>query len=156
MQPLSAAGAVAHGPGDARWPVSLVLTLPGERQALEPARLAVRDFLAPHSLSAQALFNVELVLEEALMNVVWHALHSAPGHHIGLQVQVERDHIVVQVDDDGIAFDPLQAVALPRPASIADAQPGGLGLQLVRQRASSLAYARRDGRNCLRIGIARI
>jgi len=49
---------------------ALVLGLTSERQALEPARLAVHAFLQPHALSEATVFDVELVLEEALMNVV--------------------------------------------------------------------------------------
>ena len=144
--PLSAVGAAAP---------RLVLALTSERAALEPARLAVHEFLLPLALSEQTLFNVELVLEETLMNVVWHAYGDVSGQRIGVLVQADPGQIVIEVDDDGIAFNPLQAANPARPASISEARPGGLGLVLVRQLAATLAYQRQDGRNCLRVSVTR-
>jgi serine/threonine-protein kinase RsbW len=134
---------------------SLVLALASERRALEPARLAVHDFLQPHGLGDAAVFDVELVLEEALMNVIWHAYAGQPGLRIGLSVRLQAEQVIIEIDDDGIAFDPLAAPPPALPASLSEARPGGLGLLLLRERAAAVDYRRLDGRNHLRVAVAR-
>jgi anti-sigma regulatory factor (Ser/Thr protein kinase) len=134
---------------------ALVLELSSERQALEPARLAVHAFLQPHGLSEATVFDVELVLEETLMNVVWHGYESRPGQRIGLCVRLEADQVLIEIDDDGIAFDPLAAARPALPSSISEARPGGLGLLLLRERAAAVDYRREGGRNHLRVAVAR-
>jgi anti-sigma regulatory factor (Ser/Thr protein kinase) len=134
---------------------ALVLELTSERQALEPARLAVHAFLQPHALSEATLFDVELVLEETLMNVVWHGYGGRPGQRIGLCVRLEAGQVVIEIDDDGIAFDPLAAGRPALPASISEARPGGLGLLLLREKATTVDYRREGGRNHLRVAVAR-
>lgn len=133
----------------------LQLCVPAERGALEPARLAVLRFLQPWALGARALFNVELVLEETLVNASLHAFDGPGPHAVALRVQVQPDAVLLRFEDGGRAFDPLQAARRAPPASIADAQPGGLGLMLVRRLARSVEYRRLDGRNVLTIAVAR-
>lgn len=141
-----------------RWVVEgdgLRLTLPNDREAFGAARQAVMDFLAAHSTGEQTLFAVELVLEESLMNVIWHAFDDDAKHDIDLRVQIVPEAIEMHFEDDGMAFDPLQAAEPTLPESIDEAVPGGLGLMLVRKFSRSIAYERRGERNHLTISVAR-
>lgn len=133
----------------------LLLTLSNDRNGFDETRLAVLRFLAPFEPAPQLLFNVELILEETLMNVIWHAFPDQDEHPITLNVQVEPADVVMQFEDDGIAFDPLRATAPTLPTSIDKAVPGGLGLMLVRKFARSVSYERNNGRNCLTVRVAR-
>jgi serine/threonine-protein kinase RsbW len=134
---------------------ALRLTLPNDRAAIEPARQAVLQFLASHALGRHALYGVELVLEETLMNLIWHAFADDARHAIELTVRVKPDRIELRFEDDGVEFDPRHAGEPARPASLDEAAPGGLGLLLVRRFAASIDYERRDGRNHLTITVAR-
>lgn len=133
----------------------LRLSLPNERAALEPTRLAVADFLAAYAPSEALRYQVELVIEEMLMNVIWHAFDDAVPHRIGLALRVEPAQVVLDFDDDGVAFDPLRAPLPEPPVAIEAAVPGGLGLLLVRRMARAMTYERRDGRNRLTVTLAR-
>ena len=53
------------------------------------------------------------------------------------------------VEDTGRAFDPSAAPVPARPASLLDAEPGGLGLTLLRHYCSDLTYERIGDRNRL-------
>ena len=64
----------------------LRLTVHNDRAALEPARLAVLGFLAPAVLPPHVLFHIELILEETLMNAIWHAFDDGKAHAIELTV----------------------------------------------------------------------
>jgi anti-sigma regulatory factor (Ser/Thr protein kinase) len=133
----------------------LQLTLTNDRAGFDETRLAVLKLLAPHAPSPQLLFNVELILEETLMNVIWHAFPDQAEHPITLSVRVEPEDVVMHFEDDGIAFDPLLAPVPKLPTSIDEAVPGGLGLMLVRKFARTVAYERNNGRNCLTVSVAR-
>ena len=135
----------------------LRLALVAEVATVEPVRQAVLDHLAPLMLSLQAIYSVELVLEETLLNVSTHAFGDEPARPCHLTVEADDDDSVsLQFEDDGMAFDPTQAEEPVVPGSLQLARPGGLGLALVRKRARSVAYERSDdGRNRLTIVIAR-
>lgn len=138
----------------------LRLQLANDLGALEPARLAVLEFLLPHAPSARALYAVELVLEEVLSNQVKYAFSRGDGRSpdaaplIALSAWTETGSVMLQFEDNGAAFDPLQAASPLPPASIDVAPVGGLGVMLVRKFASSMTYQRLEGRNCLTIGVA--
>lgn len=148
--------AVDASHGEATEGAHLQLTLKNHRDGLDEARCAVLRFLGPHDPSPQLLFSLELILEETLMNVIWHAFPAGTEHPIGLSVQVEPDDIVMRFEDAGIAFDPLLAPSPTLPTSIDKAVPGGLGLLLVRKFSKSVAYERRGDRNCMTVRVARV
>jgi serine/threonine-protein kinase RsbW len=129
----------------------LQLTLPDTRDAVEICRLAFKRYLEPLGPSEQALFRVELVQEECLMNIIWHAFETDEEHSVQANVHVEGNDIVLRFEDSGRPFDPTQAADPKLPTSLADAAPGGLGLMLVRKFASDIAYQRVDERNRLTV-----
>lgn len=133
----------------------LLLTLANHRDALDKTRTRVIHWLQRHAPTSKLVFNVELILEETLMNVIWHAHTDQAEHLIRLEVQVDADDVVMRFEDDGVPFDPLRAAPPVAPTSIGDAVPGGLGLLLVRKCARSVVYQRIGGNNCLTVRVAR-
>ncbi len=131
------------------------MSLPAQRDACDVARAGVLKFLLPHGIDGDVLYRLELILEETLMNVVWHAFKDQDEHAVGLAVDVDDSRIVMQFQDDGVAFDPTLASPPTMPTSIEKAMPGGLGLMLVRKFAESVVYQRVGGRNLLTIAVAR-
>ena len=53
----------------------------------------------------------------------------------------------------GVAFDPSTPPE-PRPASLAEAKPGGLGLLMIRNFSDDVSYRRSEGRNHLTITVS--
>ena len=136
----------------------LRLQVAPERSALEPTRLTVLAFLAPHALSARAVYAIELVHEEVLSNQFKYAfagVAAGAAEPVGLSVNVTANRIELLFEDRGMAFDPLQAPAPPSARSIEEARVGGLGLSLVRQFTHLAHYERRDGVNRLALSILR-
>lgn len=132
----------------------LRLTLVNRLDALEPARLALEAYLAPAGLSPQAVFKLELVLEETFMNLLWHAFKDGAEHVVELTAQRRAGEVVLGFVDDGVPFDPTAAAEPARPTSMAEATVGGRGLALVRRAATRIDYRRSGGRNYLDIAIA--
>lgn len=133
----------------------LRLSVPNELASVETARLQVLAFVEPYQLDPAALYRVELVLEEALMNRVMHAFPDGTVHETDVTLEVLADTAVLSFDDDGIAFDPT-AVDVPTPALTgSDAPIGGRGLRLTRKAASAIEYRRVDGRNHVTVRLSR-
>lgn len=136
----------------------LAIAVPASKAGLATANDALLRHLDAHGVSAGAAGRAALVLEEALMNVAMHGGQaSAPGWAltVELSVQVGADTVTLELRDDGRPFDPRSLPAPQRPASIELAEPGGLGVHLMRRFARSLEYRREDGRNVLTLAIAR-
>jgi serine/threonine-protein kinase RsbW len=100
---------------------------------------------------------LDLCLNEALANVLTHGgpgVFTAPVH-----IQLERleastgDEAGVTVIDAGHPFDPSTATIGPRPGSLDEAEPGGLGLLMIRSYADDLHYRHEAGRNRLRFTV---
>lgn len=135
--------------------LALRLKVARGRDATEQARLAALDFLAGFNLAPETLYKIELVLEETLVNLAWHAFVDDDEHDVHAEVHVEDAQVVLVFVDDGVAFDPTQAVDAKRADSIGEAVPGGLGLILVRKLAQSVNYERVEGRNRLTVRLQR-
>ena len=72
----------------------------------------VEAFGAEHGLPGPIVNDVNLVLDEILSNVVAYAYpDDAAGHVIRVTLDLEADALVVQVEDDGDPFDPVQTPA---------------------------------------------
>jgi anti-sigma regulatory factor (Ser/Thr protein kinase) len=93
--------------------------------------------------------------EEILVNAIAYAFPSGGNHAVELTVEVRADGLLLRFEDDGVAFDPLRAIAPAAPKAIDQAAPGGRGLLLVQKFARSTSYQRGEGRNQLVIGLAR-
>ncbi|ANY21398.1 Histidine kinase-, DNA gyrase B-, and HSP90-like ATPase [Tsuneonella dongtanensis] len=91
-----------------------------------------------------------IVIEELVSNVARHG--SKQGRvAIALTLSLQTDGVQIELEDDGIAFDPTadRGFAGPDPES-----GGGTGLALVRAWSREFAYAREGGRNRLRLVLA--
>jgi anti-sigma regulatory factor (Ser/Thr protein kinase) len=109
------------------------------------------DHFAPAQLPPAQAYGIELVLEEVLMNIVWHAYGEEPGHTMTIEAGRQGDEVVLAFEDQGVPFDPTSAEDPPLPTSLEDAKVGGLGLMLVRKFAREVAYERCGGTNRLKV-----
>lgn len=103
------------------------------------------------------ILRLDLCLNEALANVINHGGPGALRSPVLLRLCVERyaEHnaAVLWITDSGTAFDLEDYVPRPTPDSLLAAQPGGLGLKMMRAFSDDLDYCRFQDRNELRITI---
>lgn len=101
-------------------------------------------------------YALRLCLEEAVANVVMHG-EPDPGaaqDAVAVQVCGAPDALHVTIEDGCAAFDPLRQPA-PGGRRSLEEEPGGWGIQLMRQFAASMAYQRVNGTNRLTLTIGR-
>jgi serine/threonine-protein kinase RsbW len=94
-------------------------------------------------------YNIELLFEEIVGNIVRYATPQDGELHVAVSVDISADRIVMSFEDDGIPFDPCGRSDAPAPKALADAPDGGFGLRIVRRVASSMRYERAAGQNRL-------
>jgi anti-sigma regulatory factor (Ser/Thr protein kinase) len=92
-----------------------------------------------------------MVIEELVVNVIRHAWVDDAAHRVDLDVRTEPARVVVTVEDDGRAFDPIGVPAPALGAAAAERPRGGLGIFLVKSLSSEMTYARDGNRNRVRV-----
>lgn len=104
---------------------------------------------------ADQVFRLDLCLNEALANIIYHGGPSARTAPVLLSLcvggETKGGQARLSVSDAGMAFNPLTAPVAEHATSLADAMPGGLGLTMISCYSDRLEYAFLDGRNQLSI-----
>lgn len=106
-------------------------------------------FCKEHRLPGSVAMEIGLALEEVFVNVVQYAYEDSAEHEILVSLSAENGEIVLAVEDDGIAFNPLEVPPVDTTLPIEQRPVGGLGIHLVRSVMSEVKYARTEGRNRL-------
>ena len=101
------------------------------------------------TIAPDVLFNLNLVLEEAVVNVINYAYPKEEHEFIYLSASMHEGSIVLVLTDTGKAFDPTAAPEADITLSADERQIGGLGIFLIRQIMNEVKYERIDGKNIL-------
>lgn len=102
-------------------------------------------------LPASAVFQLNLALEEAVVNVMNYAYPGKEGMPVRLDAEKLDNVVVFTLEDDGIAFDPTKAEEPDITLAVEDRPIGGLGIFLVNQIMSEVVYARVGETNVLKM-----
>jgi serine phosphatase RsbU (regulator of sigma subunit)/anti-sigma regulatory factor (Ser/Thr protein kinase) len=143
-----------------RFPVTLgdLATSPNESHIIlgtdlrELGRLHpfLSEFCSKEDLPADLIFDLELILEELVTNVMKYG-GVAPGTdccRIGLR-RLGEDVIGIQFRDRGAPFDPLAREEVDTALPIEERPIGGLGIHFIRKLTETQHYEYRDGENLL-------
>ena len=130
---------------------ALDLHLANDLAAMADLADAVERFAAAHRLPAKIVNALQVAVDEIVTNAITHGYAPGALGAIAVRLRHRSDSILLEIEDDGMPFDPLQAPppnlglpALERPI-------GGLGIHFVRSLMDEASYARRDGRNLLKL-----
>ena len=100
-------------------------------------------------LTPDVIFNLNLVIEEAVVNVINYAYPKEEHQSIYLSANLHNGSIVFVLTDTGKEFDPTQAPEADITLSAEERPIGGLGIFLIRQIMNEVKYQRIDGKNVL-------
>jgi anti-sigma regulatory factor (Ser/Thr protein kinase) len=116
---------------------------------LHPMILWVRTQLSGVSLDNSTRKKIELVLEEAVVNIIQHAYPGKEGE-VELQIQTHASAIRIVLKDRGPPFDPLSVEAKIDPDMPLELRElGGLGIPMIRKFVDEIDYMRENGYNVL-------
>jgi anti-sigma regulatory factor (Ser/Thr protein kinase) len=123
------------------------------RRALEWLDTACLRRDVPQTVAEQLV----LCLHEVLANIIAHGGASALAAPIALALEFRTDidgiQAIVTVSDAGKAFDPRSVPQRTPPRTLDEAEPGGMGLVMIRRCADWLGYRYDGGRNHFTFGV---
>lgn len=116
---------------------------------LGPLSEFLSRFWVQNGLPEDLEMDINLALEEVFVNVIRYGYPDSSKHDIRVSIALENGVVSLTIDDDGIAFNPLDAPAVDLQAPLEGRPIGGLGIHLVRNLMDQVEYARRDDHNQL-------
>ncbi len=131
--------------------VKLSLKMGFEAADLPRIQTAIGEFSREQDWPPDIEFQVDLVLEELVLNVVNHGGGGREGE-IKIDLVSDEKAVTIQITDDGRPFDPLTDAPEPdTESSIEDRAVGGLGIHLVRTMMDEVSYRREENKNHMRL-----
>ena len=125
------------------------LVIDSQLSEIHRAAELVDRFTALHGLGDEDSNALHIVLDEVLSNCIRHGLGKAKSHSIAVKLELAKGEIVVEVEDDGVAFDPTQLAAPELAGTLDERSEGGMGVAFVRALTDAIEYERIAGRNRL-------
>ena len=104
------------------------------------------------ALAPELTFNLNLVLEEAVSNVILYAYGEEKQKEITLLANMSDNNLIFVLTDSGQEFDPTKVPDADVTLSAEEREIGGLGIFLIRQIMDTVEYQRMDGKNVLIMG----
>ncbi|NOR75985.1 MAG: SpoIIE family protein phosphatase [Draconibacterium sp.] len=100
------------------------------------------EFCETNQVPPKIFMKFNIVFDELINNIVSYAYKDDEEHNIEVIINITEDHLVVSIEDDGIAFNPFNLATPDTSASIEDRDIGGLGVHLVRNLMDNFSYKR--------------
>lgn len=127
------------------------LTIANEVEELYRVAAWLEQATAHFNWSSRTAFKLDLMVNEALPNIIQYAYTDHERHDIHLRVEDRPEHVVLEICDDGIAFDPFAQRRCADDSSLATAALGGRGIPLMVAFSDAREYQRIGQMNRLRL-----
>jgi len=125
------------------------LRIENDLNALDEMSIWVAESCKSLGFSDALSFRLDLVANEAVANAISYGYPAGARGEIALRLGTADGNAVLEIEDDGIEFNPLQLAEQPPPQSLEESRVGGLGVPLIRKSMAQCEYQRRAGRNLL-------
>jgi len=127
----------------------LMKKMPARVESLHELLTFIRTEAKKRGFSEDALNRIELVAEEALVNVFVHGYTQNQGQ-VEVRCLVEDDPaLTIEIRDAGVSFDPLSLAAPDVESDLTKRKIGGMGVFLIRKMTDRVAYRREGDINIL-------
>jgi anti-sigma regulatory factor (Ser/Thr protein kinase) len=143
-------GTTAQQPGGA--PLLGRDGIAANRAGLAATLAALEAFLGQHAAPKALRLRALLLFEEAFMNTLLHAFDDPAEQQLQLRATLDAEALVLQLEDQGRAFD-APVVGVPRDPALGAL--GGRGLRLMQRLAQRVERERVGGTNRLTLRLLR-
>jgi len=100
-------------------------------------------------LPADSISRINICLDELFTNIVSYGLEDDLEHIIKFTLNGDNNLVTINIEDDGIPFNPLEKIDPDFPANVESAKIGGLGIRIIRKLMDNVCYERKQGNNKL-------
>jgi anti-sigma regulatory factor (Ser/Thr protein kinase) len=111
----------------------------------------LEEFCQRLSLPMNTVCQVELAIEEVFVNTVTYGYNDCNEHLINIMISYDNGSLILEMEDDGIPFNPLCAKVPDIRCPIENRETGGLGIYLTKRFIDDIAYERSSNKNHLRM-----
>jgi anti-sigma regulatory factor (Ser/Thr protein kinase) len=130
-------------------PVSLELRLKNDLAELQRLSAEAETFARTYAISDTETYNLLLVLEEVITNIISYGCSPAHSHQIIVSISLDNNNLTLVISDDARAFNPLDSPLPDLDAPLEDRPIGGLGIALFRNIMDTVEYRREHNHNIL-------
>ena len=131
----------------------LIKKMPARVESLHDLLTFITDEAKRKGFSEDARRRIELVMEEALVNVFVHGYPQNQGQVEVRCLDSDDSSLTIEIIDTGVSFNPL-SLADPDLQPDLDARKiGGMGVFLIRKMTDGVAYRREENNNILTMTI---
>lgn len=128
---------------------SVQLVVANDSAELERLNQLVDEFGTKNQLHVEETYAIYLCLEELVTNIINYAWPDGGEHEIIVRLRVDDETIHIELEDNGIPFDPTKVPEPDTSKPAHERQVGGLGIHLVRQTVDDMFYQRYEDKNIL-------
>jgi serine/threonine-protein kinase RsbW len=100
-------------------------------------------------LSMAHVLSLNLVLEEALTNIINYGFDDGSDHIIEVRFRNSGNQLTIVVIDDGSFFDPTLSIEPDITLPAEERPEGGLGIFLIKKIMDTVEYQRKENKNYL-------
>lgn len=100
-----------------------------------------------HGLPAEVVFDIRVVLDELISNIVKYGYSDSSVHDIHVTLSADETAVRINIEDDGKAFDPFTLPGPDLSLPLEQRPVGGLGLHFVRKLMDTVEYKRDKNHN---------
>lgn len=131
------------------------LSLLASHESLPDALAFLRSQACSAALPESSLARLDVVIEELFLNIALYSYDNLDPGPVQLTCTCPASGtLVVEIADQGLAFNPLISEPPKLDHSIEERKSGGLGIYIAKQWTSSIEYLRTDGWNRLTLTIS--
>ncbi len=115
----------------------IVVVIPSVLKAVKAIRDITKDFLISNNVAdADTIYDLELVVAEALINTMKHTYKFDPSQLISYTIEMKDSSVEIKIRDFGPKIDPKKL----KPRELSKPREGGLGLHLIRTLVDNWEY----------------
>jgi anti-sigma regulatory factor (Ser/Thr protein kinase) len=130
------------------------VALRNDRREISRLSRIVAEFGAMHRLLDDDVLNIDLILDEAVINVIAHGYEDNREHRIDVSLALDGRQLTMTVEDDAMPFNLLEAPPPRLDVPASERRPGGLGIHIIKTLCDRIEWQREKGRNRLTMVLA--
>ena len=127
----------------------LELSVENTLDSVAAAARTVSRFAEETALSPRKSYQLDLVFEELMTNLVKYSYDDSARHQIAVSLENRDDVLTLTITHDGMDFNPWQSPDPDLAVPLEQRSAGGIGVYLVRKFSRSVDYERRDSRSII-------